>query len=414
MFQKKFVQKIKLNKCTQRSNSILGEYLNKYGEFKKLENSEKNPQNDYFNQFLKTCKRTKLVESKELKMKINTYDISTPDFEKIPRLKHGLEKIVKDPGVVYGVDRFPSYLKNIHQPNEIRTENYCVFVTPSQDEKLHAYAEKENSLFTSSTSSLTGVLSQIYFLLSNYKPTYSNYLKMFQYEKNPKAFQFTAFTKKPVLISLKKKKNVYSINSDKAIHCESIVNKLYTISSSEETILSELGKSMENMLCMTHTEFDEFFLKSSNQQKEYSQHNFYRYFKFNNFLIRSQLDCYSPSIENKNKFKVFDIKTRAIDKIRYNIADFQNHLDYNLTKLTGINKLLTQDKTHMKRNFMIWCDLVGSSTPFRQRWEIWMEYLLHTTTQGASLVLNISNYQLLINTFLGLSTWESNFTTFHY
>ena len=64
---------------------------------------------------------------------------------------------------------FSRTLENIPQPDQFAFDRLPGFVPSSQDEALIAYARKNKCKYIGSTSSLTGILAQIYLLLSEEK-----------------------------------------------------------------------------------------------------------------------------------------------------------------------------------------------------------------------------------------------------
>lgn len=64
---------------------------------------------------------------------------------------------------------FDSYLDNIPQVSDFAFDRLPGFVPSSQDKALMTYARKAQCNYVGSTSSLTGILTQIYLLLSEEK-----------------------------------------------------------------------------------------------------------------------------------------------------------------------------------------------------------------------------------------------------
>jgi hypothetical protein len=65
---------------------------------------------------------------------------------------------------------FDPYLQHIVQPNEVNFNSFQPFITASKDARLLKLAQQNQCKFVSSTSSLSGALSQMYFFLSGDKP----------------------------------------------------------------------------------------------------------------------------------------------------------------------------------------------------------------------------------------------------
>eukprot|EP01126_Amoeba_proteus_P007447 TRINITY_DN12682_c0_g1_i9.p1 TRINITY_DN12682_c0_g1~~TRINITY_DN12682_c0_g1_i9.p1 ORF type:complete len:200 (-),score=18.92 TRINITY_DN12682_c0_g1_i9:90-689(-) len=97
-----------------------------------------------------------------------------------PLLSHGLSGVLFSPGIHYQANPLRDWLKKINQPEEIDFDALPSFVPPSKDENLAQIAIKHNSKFMGSTSSLSGVLSQLYILFSKFKPTNASCLPSYR------------------------------------------------------------------------------------------------------------------------------------------------------------------------------------------------------------------------------------------
>lgn len=86
-------------------------------------------------------------------------------------------------------------------------------------------------------------------------------------------------------------------------------------------ILMRLGHTMEKMLTTTPTEFEKH-LKTYTKPVEIIQ-DLFNYTQFQNFLVRSQIDCRSESLLGEDgKGVIFDLKTRATFPIRMMPNDY--------------------------------------------------------------------------------------------
>ena len=62
----------------------------------------------------------------------------------------------------------------------------------------------------------------------------------------------------------------------------------------------------------------------------------HRFMKLNdNICLRSQIDATSTMEDGKNI--VFEIKTRSVTPIRYDVEHYQDYLDYELDTIRGIH-----------------------------------------------------------------------------
>ncbi|KAI0372193.1 Pet127-domain-containing protein [Pilatotrama ljubarskyi] len=238
----------------------------------------------------------------------------------IPKLKHGLDAVLEREGVHWLRDpetkvyNFPEYLETIPRVEDFAFDRLPGFVPSSQDKSLVSLAKRAKCSFAGSTSSLTGILTQIYLLLSEEK--YVNITSLSTEFKDAPRF-FTAGQRIPVSVILRYQEGVYTTDNDaERDEC------------SEEMILLRLGTLLEKFLTLPKEEFDQF--RTSYTADHYPiLKDTHRYSKYGQFLMRSQLDCHHPGTG------VFDLKTRAISAIRHDVYNYLNYLDQGIGALTG-------------------------------------------------------------------------------
>ena len=222
---------------------------------------------------------------------------------------------------------------------------------PSRTHAQHTHVHTDSVTCTheqASTSSITGLLSHMYQLISNFRPADTSQLSAV-FKNEPNSFSYTIM-KRPVVVILRPKDGVFGIDSQKD---EKQDNK----------ILMDLGKSMERMLTMPENEFKSLMLKplhikGKGESEEGSADEAvasveavdtvlgemksrpagsaqegggggaaaaaalaaatpdkfllgaYNFSKLHSFMLRSQLDCIYGDKQ------IFDIKTRATHAIR--------------------------------------------------------------------------------------------------
>ena len=97
------------------------------------------------------------------------------DQPRVPRLHHGLDRVLFMQGVYQLQDRrskvynFDPYLQKIMPVTEFDYDALTAYKTSSQDNFLSEFAKKHGKKYVGSTSSLSGVLSQFHFLLSAFR-----------------------------------------------------------------------------------------------------------------------------------------------------------------------------------------------------------------------------------------------------
>ena len=110
----------------------------------------------------------------------------------------------------------------------------------------------------------------------------------------------------------------------------------------QHLILMDLGKVFERQYTMTSDEFRKVLLKEghpdkpSNTGSEYIDDDYHRLMKLNNnIMLRSQIDCIRE--DQNGKTEVFEIKTRAVAPMRYDIQHYDLHFDYQIDSHLGLS-----------------------------------------------------------------------------
>ena len=255
-----------------------------------------------------------------------------------PTLKHGIDYALFQPltfQLVKDKRSGKSVLgESVSTPINVHNFNYDAlpkYKTPSEDKVLLQVAKDAAAKFYSSSSSMTGALSQIHFFLSNFRPVKHHYLS-----KTFETFSDYAMSAKQAVSLLVQRKSddqsvtsapVYSISNDK--------------SADTEIILSQLGHALETQLTTTKEEFDKNYDKSNPGYKgtqastKVTAQDYFHYSKISNFVLRSQLDSHHPDLPGSG---IFDLKTRAVSAIRHDLAYVQknnNFTGYALNKVYG-------------------------------------------------------------------------------
>ncbi|KAJ7069855.1 mitochondrial protein Pet127-domain-containing protein [Mycena amicta] len=244
----------------------------------------------------------------------------------IATLAHGLERVLFNPGVHWLQDprsrvyNFPPYLEHIPRVNDFAFEKLAGFVKSSRDEDLRSLAKREDRLFAGSTSSLSGMLSHCYFLISEHRPVdISSLSHVFANEDK----NFTPGQRMPTSVTFNYKDGVYAIDSDS--------------DDTSKNVLTWLGTLLEKFLTTPEAEFKEFMRSSSTQSAPEAEEDpvreAYRYSKSEKFVMRSQLDCVDRRLPGTG---VFDIKTRACLPVRMDILNWEENSGYVLKFAQGL------------------------------------------------------------------------------
>ena len=192
------------------------------------------------------------------------------------------------------------------------------FITSSQDDTLFKLALKEGKKYTGSSSSMTSVLSHFHYLLSAWRLINPSTVSLGFPDRMR---NFTRLSRAPTAIFLRYRDGVYAIDTDKEF--------------SANSLLLNLGKSMEKLFTLPKVEFERYRKSSINKitaEEEQSIPDSYQYSKCGDFLLRSQLDARDPRLPGTG---TFDLKSRAVVSIRMNSNDPSGGLGYEIKNRFG-------------------------------------------------------------------------------
>ncbi|EGC31379.1 hypothetical protein DICPUDRAFT_156776 [Dictyostelium purpureum] len=259
------------------------------------------------------------------------------NFDKIPKLQHGLERVITQRGLHLvndssGKPAFTPFLSNIHDFDEIKL--HSTYMIPSEDQKLIEITEENKCTYFSSTSSITAFLTHLYLAVSKSKAPPSS---MYSSSLTDLSGSFIPSVLKPSSIHLiPVKDNIWSIDNNSGNAEKSNV------------ILMNLGHSMEKMLTLPEDEFNSKILKSNNPGDPVEFPDSYIYSKFDKIIYRSQIDCISDNLpEDRN---TFDLKTRATNAIRMNVSETNNFISHHINRLFNCNNSFEREYLDLSRS----------------------------------------------------------------
>ncbi|SCV05957.1 LANO_0H18910g1_1 [Lachancea nothofagi CBS 11611] len=268
-----------------------------------------------------------------------------------PRLCHELERVLFQPMNFHtlqdsrsGTFNFSSWLEDIIRVDDFDFEAVSEFITASKDQNMLKLAEQHDKCYYSSTSSMTGILSHMHFLLSNFRKTN---MSMISKHFSEQSAQFSWGAQLPAVVIMKRMNNinnnngVFSIDSDK--------------SSDREIILSLLGHALETVLTTEEEQFKKTFDKTTKTYKAsgVKPAGTYHYSKIEDFVLRSQLDAYHPKLPGTG---VFDLKTRAVAAVRHDIAyveENDNYTGYQIQQTLGQFESFERELFELIRSTML-------------------------------------------------------------
>lgn len=246
----------------------------------------------------------------------------------IAKLAHGLDRVLFNPGVYWlrdprsGIYNFDPRIKDILDVDLFDYAALPPYVTSSKDPELATLTKKHQKKYCGSTSSMTALLSQCYFLISGWRdPDVTGFSSAFA--GLPSGFSVGA--KLPASILLNWNDGHYAIDADKTAAGEA-ENSNY--------VLTSLGKSMEKMLTATPEEYAKYMRINSWKltEEEKTKPEAYHYASTGKMMMRSQLDCHDDRLPRKT----FDLKTRASIGIRNDRANYVEGSGYQIRRATGV------------------------------------------------------------------------------
>ncbi|KAI0250740.1 mitochondrial protein Pet127-domain-containing protein [Lactifluus subvellereus] len=246
----------------------------------------------------------------------------------IATLAHGLERVLFNPGVQWLQDprsqvySFTTWLEKIVPVKNFAFERLTSFLPSSRDQDLYVVAQREGRKYAGSTSSMSGLLSQLYYLISGDKPVdTSNLSKSFRTQPQT----FTPGQRGAASVILNYRNGVYLIDS-----AGDAVPGL-----SGKNVLTWMGTLLEKFLTHSPSEFLRLTRSSDDPtaMAEGPKREAYRYAKSDKFILRSQLDCFDHRLPGTG---VFDIKTRAVMTIRHDLLNFEENSGYQIRTVQGL------------------------------------------------------------------------------
>ncbi|GJF00271.1 mitochondrial protein Pet127-domain-containing protein [Phanerochaete sordida] len=253
------------------------------------------------------------------------YDLDPPTEQRpVPRLAHNLDRALFNPGVNWLQDprsrvfNYSPWLENIPKVQDFDFSRVSGFIKSSMDEDLFRLAKTNGAKFAGSTSSLTGMLSHIYFALSNGKDVDTSVLSQaFSDERRT----FTPAQRFPTSTVLWYRNGIYSTDS-------------YSFdSTSDKNVLTWMGTMLEKFLTMPEPAFKKLLRSSPAPTTPVDQRReTCRYAKVGSYVMRSQLDCQDPRLPGTG---VFDIKTRACLPVRMDVINYEENSGYLIRQMHG-------------------------------------------------------------------------------
>jgi len=271
--------------------------------------------------------------------------VGNSELKLVPKLTYPITADQLNSGQVQWVSDAPKrerthYMK-IDDSQTINWKAIGDFVTSSCDSTLLRLAKQSGVKITCSTSSSTSFLSHLYFMVSRFKEL--NVKPLINFSDD--LATFTARVRRPVVTILRKRpeyNDIWAIDSHPGKRPPS------------NQILINVGFIVERKLTTSPTEFNSKYIKNESRSQFKYEHDAYRFTRFQNMLVRAQLDCIHEGINGNSK--IFDLKTRATKSIRYNVEEYEKHKGYKIHRLLGKHNSFEKEIYDMARSaFLKYC-----------------------------------------------------------
>ncbi|KAI9727175.1 MAG: hypothetical protein M1828_007376 [Chrysothrix sp. TS-e1954] len=271
-------------------------------------------------------------------LNLDVLDIKHPP---IPKVKHGLDKVLFNPGVYEVRDQrsrvynFDPSIQELMSIKDFDFDSLSTFVAPSKDNFLEQTAKRAGKRYIGSTSSMTGALKHFHLLLSRWRPLNLNNLSR---SFKPSLQTFTVLSRAPDAIFLRYKNGTYAVDADKQYD--------------SPNVLSLMGKFMEKLLTVGKEQFELHRKGNSHRLTDEVREapEAYHYSTLGDFLLRSQLDAHDSRLPGTG---VYDLKTRAVSPIRFSVSDFEWAMDWEIWSRTGDWTSYEREYYDMMRSTML-------------------------------------------------------------
>ncbi|CAE6410012.1 Putative mitochondrial translation system component PET127 [Rhizoctonia solani AG-1 IB] len=239
-------------------------------------------------------------------------------FVPIPTLKHGLDRVLFNPGVHWLQDphsrvyNFPPGLQTMPAFTSFAYDRINTFITSSKDTELTDLAKRHKKKYVGSTSSVSMILAHIYFLISNWRDLNLDTLSG-AFVRMPK--DFSAGQKMPYTFFMRQNDGVAAFDSGSQSE-----------DPLDQNVLSYIGVMLEKLLTLPSDDFAALLQHSPEELAERAsipKREAYRY---------SMLDCRDSRLPGTG---VFDLKTRAAISVRRDVWNIEIGSGYQIRSTTG-------------------------------------------------------------------------------
>ncbi len=229
----------------------------------------------------------------------------------------------------------PQTYETVVLPEEMNQKFITGFTPSSRDEMLVSLARENACRLVASTSSISSLMVHMHYAFCGMHPAnMSRFSPVF--EAFPRRFTRTLRRASTVVLR-KREGNVWAIDG------------MPSGGGRSGNVLMELGKSWEQIVT-NEEDTIKGMMKTAEVPADFEIPDVYRYTKFQDFLLRSQLDA-AKVVDGA--VKVFDIKTRACNPIRMDVHNYKWYKQFKIQRPRGAFKSWEREWYDMVRSTFI-------------------------------------------------------------
>ncbi|KAG8906630.1 hypothetical protein FRB99_006418 [Tulasnella sp. 403] len=296
-----------------------------------------------------------LSASSQDKQPLERLPLDADAQKSLPRLQFGLDNVLFEPSTVWVKDPetgescfAKKAARKLPKIEKFAFERVNGFIRSSQDSNLHKTAVEMKKPFVGSTSSLTFLLTHLYFLISRERPLdTSRFSSAFANGQQNKTIwqrssgaRFTDGMKSPGTVTITYKDGVYAVDGGSGTD---------DIDTENKNLLSSVGIMLEKYLTLPPKAFHKLGRAAPAAETPPSG-EVYQVSQSRSFLMRSQLDCHDQRLGGTG---TFDIKTRATVAIRHDRLNHQLAADYEIRTMEGLFESFEREDFDLLRSALI-------------------------------------------------------------
>lgn len=209
------------------------------------------------------------------------------------------------------------------------------YTKPSNDSLLLEFARRSSSKYVMSTSTISSCMMHLFYMYQNFSNPRQTCTSNTMAGVSGK---YMVSQRKPTTCILRKISDSVPGHGSTGASSTAIwaMDSDTTPINPDSEILMFLGKVLERMYTMEVDDFESLLIKSKQKLDKIAplEEDYHRFMKVNDDIcLRSQIDC--KSVLEDGSTIVYEIKTRAVAPIRYDMKFYESFLDYRIDRVVG-------------------------------------------------------------------------------